>query len=107
MELAISQAQEAMAKQLRVSKQQRLLKSRGGEMLRRGLRTLDELEEAEASERAALAKAARLPASPSTTNSGVPDPELDFSTFDHAALSPSYWPNWGVDGGTPPTTLGS
>jgi hypothetical protein len=59
-------------------------------MLRRGLKSLDELEAAKERERVALAETARLPVSPPTTNSGVPDLELDFSTFDHAALSLSY-----------------
>lgn len=48
---AIQQAQEAFARQLRLMKQQKLLKSRASEMLRRGLKTLDQLDEVEEKER--------------------------------------------------------
>lgn len=101
--------EEAMAKILRLRKQQRLFRSRAKDMLRRGLKTMDELDEAEERERKEAEAKEALPHSPPPTVSGgaVLDPELDFSTFDHAALSPSYWPSWGVDGGTPPATLGS
>lgn len=48
---AIQQAQEAFARQLRLMKQQKLLKTRASEMLRRGLKTLDQLDEVEEKER--------------------------------------------------------
>jgi hypothetical protein len=41
---ALADAQEALARVARLDKQQELLKTRGGEMLSRGLRSLDELE---------------------------------------------------------------
>ncbi|KFZ14162.1 hypothetical protein V501_03378 [Pseudogymnoascus sp. VKM F-4519 (FW-2642)] len=97
-------AQEAYARRMRLRKQQKALKTRGAEMLRRGLHSLDELEAAEERERVALAEANSLPTAPPTTSPEVFDPELDFSTFDHTALSPSYWD---VGGGTPSATLGS
>ncbi|KFZ20001.1 hypothetical protein V501_00353 [Pseudogymnoascus sp. VKM F-4519 (FW-2642)] len=83
-------AQEAYARRMRLRKQQKALKTCGAEMLRRGLHSLDELEAAEERERAALAEANHLPTAPPTTSPEVFDPELDFSTFDPAALSPSY-----------------
>ncbi|KFZ19564.1 hypothetical protein V501_00622 [Pseudogymnoascus sp. VKM F-4519 (FW-2642)] len=89
---------------MRLRKQQKALKTRGAKMLQRGLYSLDELEAAEERERAALAKANHLPTAPPTTSPEVFDPELDFSTFNPAALSPSYWD---VGGGTPSATLGS
>jgi hypothetical protein len=105
MEAAINQAQEAMAKQLRLRKQQKLLKTRGAEMLRRGLKSLDELDEAEERERAEAATPASPPREPLFGGGPM---VMSFSPgFDAAALSPSYWPNWGAGGGTPPTTLGS
>ena len=103
-EAAAAQEQEAYARRMRLRKQQKALKTRGAEMLRRGLHSLDELDAAEERERAALAEANHLPTAPPTISSEALDLELDFSTFDHAALSPSYW---GVGGGTPSATLGS
>lgn len=106
-EAAAAQEQEAYARRMRLRKQQKALKLRGAEMLRRGLKSLDELEEAEERERRANESHAHL-ASPSATNSGgaASDPD-SFEHVDPAVFSPSYWPNWGVDGGTPPATLGS
>ncbi len=42
---------EGLARVRRLEKQQELLRSRGAEMLRRGLQTLDELDEVEETER--------------------------------------------------------
>jgi hypothetical protein len=96
----------AMARLNRLELQQDLLKTRGAEMLRRGLKSLDELEEVEERERQEAEKQPPPP-TPSAT-SGGPVSDADFlATFDPAALSPSYWPNWGVAGETPPPTLGS
>ncbi|KFZ01913.1 hypothetical protein V500_00569 [Pseudogymnoascus sp. VKM F-4518 (FW-2643)] len=75
---------------MRLCKQQKALKTCSAEMLRRSLKSLDELEAAKERKRAAFAETARLPMSPSTTNSRVPDLELDFSTFNYAALLLSY-----------------
>jgi hypothetical protein len=47
--------EEAMMKVLRLRKQKRLLRARRKEMLRRGLRTLDELDAAEEAEKVAAA----------------------------------------------------
>ncbi len=92
----------AMARLNRLEQQQDLLKTRGAEMLRRGLKTLDELEEVEERERQEAEAHVHL-ASPSITNSGGVAPEHDYLS----ALSPGFFDRWGVDGGTPPATLGS
>jgi len=42
-----TELKETLSKQLRIMKQQELLRSRASDMLRRGLKTLDELDEAE------------------------------------------------------------
>jgi len=51
-EEAFASLAASMAKLQRVEKTQRLLKTRAGEMLRRGLKTMDELDAAEEAERA-------------------------------------------------------
>ncbi|KFY68873.1 hypothetical protein V496_00696 [Pseudogymnoascus sp. VKM F-4515 (FW-2607)] len=71
-------------------------------MLRRGLKTLDELEEVEERKRREAEAHAHL-ASPSATNSGSAVPKPDYLS----ALSPRFFDRWGVDGGTPLATLGN
>jgi len=76
--------EEAMAKILRLRKQQRLFRSQAKDMLRQGLKTMDELDEAEEKERKEVE--AKEPA-PSTTNPstyGVDSPNL------FSSLSPSF-----------------
>lgn len=100
--------EEAMAKILRLRKQQRLFRSRAKDMLRRGLKTMDELDEVEEKERKeAEAKATLLHSPPATVSESVAPDQDFFPNVDPAVFSPSYWPNWGADGGTPPTALGS
>ena len=73
-----------MAKILWLRKQQRLFRSRAKDMLRRGLKTMDELDEAEEKERKEAE--AKEPA-PSTTNPSthsVDSPNL------FSSLSPSF-----------------
>ena len=77
--------EEAMAKILRLRKQQRLFRSRAKDMLRRGLKTMDELDEAEEKERKEAE--AKEPA-PSTTNPSAHDAT---SSDLFSALSPSFW----------------
>jgi len=55
-EAAALQEQEAFARRMRLRKMQKSLRTRAAEMLRRGLRTLDELDAAEEAERVATAK---------------------------------------------------
>ena len=95
--------EEAMAKILRLRKQQRLFRSRAKDMLQRGLKTMDELDEAEERERKeAEATQARHPGLPSTApKDSVPEQDL------FAALSPSFWQQWDVVDETPSADLGS
>ena len=85
MEAAINQAQEAMAKQLRLRKQQKLLKTRGAEMLRRGLQSLDELEEIEEKER----KERGDRAGSASANADDPVPSCEDASLDLLSMSPS------------------
>ncbi|KFY60596.1 hypothetical protein V496_05290 [Pseudogymnoascus sp. VKM F-4515 (FW-2607)] len=105
-ELSILQAHQAaiesLARSQRLKKQRALLRERGSEMLRRGLATLDELEEAEERNRREAEARSTLP-TPSNTNSEVVDPEHD----PYWGLSPGFFDRLGADGGTPPATLGS
>ena len=101
-ELAISQAQEAIAKQLCVSKQQRLLKSCSGEMLYQGLKTLNELEEAEERKQQET-EACSVPPTPVTTNPRGASPKHNYLL----ALSPRFFNCQSVDSRTLPATLGS
>ncbi|OBT98136.1 hypothetical protein VE01_03805 [Pseudogymnoascus verrucosus] len=96
-------SQEAYARRMRLRKQQKALKTRGAEMLRRGLQNLDELDEAEEKERKEAEAKESFPHSPPTTDLGGAVSEHDYLS----ALSPGFFERWGVDGGTPPATLGS
>ncbi|KFY70828.1 hypothetical protein V499_08937, partial [Pseudogymnoascus sp. VKM F-103] len=66
-----------MAKQLHVSKQQRLLKSRSSEMLRYSLKTLNELEEAKERKRQEVETCSLLP-TPSNTSSRSAVPKHNY-----------------------------
>lgn len=109
-ELAAQQEQEAFARRMRLRRMQKLLKSRGGEMLRRGLATLDELEAVEererkeAEEKAEAERNAHAGANPFATT----DPGLDFSSEGDllAAVSPSFWEGLDVPNGNLPTSQG-
>jgi hypothetical protein len=84
-ELAILQAHQAaidsLARSQRLKKQRALLRERGGEMLRRGLQTLDELDEVEERER----KDREEQADQSATVAVPSDADL------FASLSPSFF----------------
>ena len=73
-----------MARQLRLARQQKLLKVRGGEMLRRGLATLDELNEVEEVERKKAEAEASVPTTTDPSAYGVNLPNL------FSSLSPSF-----------------
>ena len=70
---------------MRICKMQKSLKERGAEMLRRGLKTLDELDEAEEKER----KKAEAEASPQATTESSAHDAASSDLF--SALSPSFW----------------
>jgi len=83
-ELAAQQEQEAFARRMRIRKMQKSLKERGAEMLRRGLKTLNELDEAEEKER----KKAETEASPQATTESSAYDAASSNLF--SALSPSF-----------------
>jgi fatty acid/phospholipid biosynthesis enzyme len=96
--------EETLAKLLRLRKQKRLIRTRGKDMLRRGLKTLDELEAAEEADRVAAEKAERAleaePSGPLVTKSR----ELlgDFPFVDSPpllAMSPASWERLMLDVG--------
>jgi hypothetical protein len=92
-----------LAKLLRLDKQQRFLKRQGREMLKRGLKSLDELDAAEEKERD---EAAHSP------NRTTPTASASESALGILEMSPSSWDQFLVDigvgagGRTPPLTHG-
>ncbi|KAM0123300.1 hypothetical protein ACHAP3_011241 [Botrytis cinerea] len=74
--------EEAMAKILRLRKQKRFLLKRESEMLRRGLRTLDELVEAEEKERLEKEKIEKERVEEETANVDAAPTPIDSSSFD-------------------------
>jgi len=94
--------EEAMAKILRLRKQQRLFRSRAKDMLRRGLKTMDELDEAEEKERAAAEQAARQGGEVNASSEVPPEGDL------FESLSPSFWDQFAQGAGvsTPGATHG-
>lgn len=105
--------EETLAKLLRLRKQKRLIRTRGKDMLRRGLKTLDELDAAEDAERAAVEKSAQneIEERERQKNDARPSPpptaEVPSSDDLFSVLTPSFWEQFGVDGRIPPTTPGS
>jgi hypothetical protein len=88
------------ARLARLEKQQEFLRRRGRDMLRRGFRTLDELEAVEEKERQDE-KAKQV--EPTTTSSVEEFPELDI----YGGLSPSFWQGLDVVGGMSSIAPGS
>ena len=78
-EEAFASLAASMAKLQRVEKTQRLLKTRAGEMLRRGLKTMDELDAAEEAERAS----APALVSPSGSPLDPPDDLFSLEAYEH------------------------
>lgn len=97
-ELAARQEQEAFARRMRLRRMQKLLKTRGGEMLRRGLATMEELEAVEEKERKEGEEKA---AAAATQAEPVMDPCANTGHDLFAAVSPSFWAELGVPGETP------
>lgn len=98
---------EIQSRLLRLEKQQSLLKKRGGEMLRRGLATLDELEAVEEQEKREAEEA-----SVREQNAQPPDDLFTTTGLDLGAddlfgnVSPSFWAELGGSGGTPAESRG-
>jgi hypothetical protein len=106
--------EEAMAKILRLRKQQRFLDDREQEMIRRGLSSLDELDEAEDKEKKEKEEAERREQQAAPSSSDVSGDLLgDPAGYSGAAfgvdlpLSPSFWDNLEFVGGTASEGQGS
>ncbi|OBT40809.1 hypothetical protein VE00_08918 [Pseudogymnoascus sp. WSF 3629] len=83
--------EETLAKLLHLRKQKRLIRTRGKDMLRRGLKTLDELDAAEEADRVAAEKQAEEAASAQPSSEPLAPTDEPFVPFDPAGLSPSCW----------------
>jgi len=88
-----NEEEEAMAKILRLRKQQRLLDDREKEMVRRGCETLDELDAAEASEKVMLEEQLARSRTLAEASSFFDDPTLDPEAF--ADLPDRFWAHLG------------
>ena len=92
---------------------QQELRERGREMLRRGLKTLDELDALEEKERLENECVEKEKELASVSAAGPSDGSFvfDSSSLDPSILasmdSPSFWANPDIAGGTPPTSQGS
>ena len=109
----LDQEREAtLSKLLRLDKQQRFLRNRASEMIRRGLKTMDELEEVEGRERLENERVEKEKEMASASVAGPSDDSFAFdSSLDPSILasmdSPSFWANSGISGEMPPTSQGS
>ncbi len=86
--------EETLSKLLRLRKQKRLIRTRGKDMLRRGLKTLDELDAAEEAERVAAEKLAQTESLASSNQVTPVTSSSDVLTSELAPLgspSPSFW----------------
>lgn len=101
--------EEAMAKILRLRKQQRLLDEREKAMIERGLSTLDELDKAEEEEKQKeAAELARQEATAQALNEAsdfLSDPGVDPHAF--VGLPDSFWAGLGFVDGTPQASQGT
>lgn len=85
-----------MAKILRLRKQQRFLDEREKEMVRRGVETLEELDQVEAAEKAELARQEASAQALTDASSSLEDPSTDPEVF--ADLPDSFWTGIGFSG---------
>ena len=94
------------AKLMRLNKQREMFRARAAEMLRRGLKSLDELDAVEAEEALRGDEALLQTLTPAGSADALGDPPhdpLDFSgvAFDaDPSMSPSFWDSIGVGGET-------
>ena len=107
-----SEEEEAMAKILRLRKQQKLLRERRQRMADRGLKYLDELDALEEKERLENERGEKEKEMASASVAGPSDDSFAFdSSLDPSILasmdSPSFWVNSGISGEMPPTSQGS
>lgn len=105
--------EETLAKLIRLRKQKRLIRTRGKDMLRRGLKTLDELDAAEEAERVATEVVQAVEDAttqrPSAFFLGPSTSSVPNFAFDPLALSPPSFDRWAQDVGdeTPPAIRGN
>jgi hypothetical protein len=105
-ERALQLIAENTARVLRLERQQKFLKSKGKDMVRRGLKTLDELEEAEERERQMETERAAVEAAATQVHgqAAVADP---FAGIEIPLLPPEVWANWDFAGETPQASQGN
>ena len=102
---AQSALNEAVNRLARLRQQKKFLRKRAGDMLRRGLKTMDELdavEEKEAREKEEAERQVLTPAGSADVSGDPLDDPLDFAgvAFDpDSALSPFFWDSIDVGGG--------
>ena len=104
--------EETLSKLLRLRRQRREFSTRARDMLRRGLKTLDELDEAEEKERLAKEEEVRrLAAAGSPVSSGtILSEEVDLAAIlglNDFEPDPSFWATVDFDGGTRQASQGS
>lgn len=99
--------EETLSKLLRLRKQKRLIRTRGKDMLRRGLKTLDELDAAEEAERVAAEKQDAAEAEKQAAIEASTTAEEASASSDPLVYSPASWDQWLADGGVDilPTAL--
>ena len=98
--------EEAMAKILRLRKQQRRLQTKAKELIRRGLKTMDELEAVEEKEKQMETERAANEAA--STQVHGPAAEADpFAGIEIPLLPPEVWANWDFAGETPQASQGN
>jgi hypothetical protein len=106
-EAAIAVSQEAMAKVLRLRKQQRFLDERERKMIEAGMNSLDELDKLEERERLEKERAEPAEQAPPEPSSS----EVDPSIFELPPMSDAELSAWlaaeGSSGGIPPDLVGS
>jgi hypothetical protein len=105
-ETAFRLVRENMSRIERLEKQQGFLKSKGKDMVRRGLKTLDELEEVEERERQMETERAAIEAAATQVHgqAAAADP---FAGIEIPLLPPEVWANWDFAGETPQVSQGN
>jgi len=100
------QEEEAMAKILRLRKQQRFLRERKEKMTKRGLKFLDELDAVEEKERREAEEKAAAEQRAQSENNLLANVDLSNSDDLFAAVPASFWEGLDVSGGNPSTSQG-
>lgn len=97
--------EEAMAKILRLRKQQRLLDDKERRMIESGVSTLEELDKKEKEECEEIARQEANATALAEASAFLESPYIDPDAF--VGLPESFWAGIGVDGRTPPTAQSS